>query len=121
MDDKKFRAYLLVPTTPTMASSSRVKQDSIPLYLISGCATVWDAQGEPRTRRLKSDRLCAAVATLHCQHGISGYRAGTLPGVSQQNAFLGLPLTLTPEETAWCILTGELPVILSPAFGLLTQ
>ena len=31
---------------------------------------------------------------------------GTLPGVAQQNAFLGLPLTLMREETAYLVRTG---------------
>ncbi|RXK41355.1 hypothetical protein M231_01260 [Tremella mesenterica] len=61
---------------------------SIPLYLINGVATVWDPQ---------------IAATLHCLHNISGLRTGTLPGVSQQNAFLGLPLILMSEETAYLI------------------
>lgn len=65
---------------------------SIPLYLINGVATVWDAQ---------------IAATLHCEHGISGLRVGTLPGVSQQNAFLGLPMTLMKEETAYLVTQGE--------------
>lgn len=33
-------------------------------------------------------------------------RAGTLPGVVQQNAFLGLPLTLMPEETTHLVESG---------------
>lgn len=50
--------------------------------------------------------LTPAVATLHCAHNVSGLRAGTLPGVVQQNAFLGLPLTLTSEESAYLVSTG---------------
>lgn len=50
--------------------------------------------------------LTLAAATLHCTHGISGLRVGTLPGVSQQNAFLGLPITLMREETAYLVSTG---------------
>ncbi|KIR97434.1 tRNA-splicing endonuclease subunit Sen34 [Cryptococcus deuterogattii 2001/935-1] len=64
---------------------------SIPLYLVNGVATVWDAQ---------------TAATLHCVHNISGLRAGTLPGVAQQNGFLGLPLTLMQEETAYLVTQG---------------
>ncbi|KAK1927386.1 hypothetical protein DB88DRAFT_434533 [Papiliotrema laurentii] len=66
-------------------------RDSIPLYLVDGVATVWDPQ---------------VAATLHCSYGIGGFRAGTLPGVSQQNAFLGLPITLMREETAYLVSTG---------------
>ncbi|OXG15080.1 tRNA-splicing endonuclease subunit Sen34 [Cryptococcus neoformans Ze90-1] len=64
---------------------------SIPLYLVNGVATVWDAQ---------------TAATLHCVHNVSGLRAGTLPGVAQQNGFLGLPLTLMQEETAYLVTQG---------------
>ncbi len=46
------------------------------------------------------------AATLHCTHAISGLRNGTLPGVSQQNAFLGLPLILMQEETAFLVRSG---------------
>ena len=55
---------------------------------------------------MKLQRLIFSIlvaATLHCNHAISGLRAGTLPGVSQQNAFLGLPLTLMQEETAFLV------------------
>lgn len=48
------------------------------------------------------------AATLHCVHNISGLRAGTLPGVSQQNGFLGLPVTLMQEETAYLVMQGAL-------------
>lgn len=64
---------------------------SIPLYLVNGVATVWDAQ---------------TAATLHCVHNVSGLRAGTLPGVAQQNGFLGLPLTLMQEEAAYLVTQG---------------
>jgi hypothetical protein len=46
------------------------------------------------------------AATLHCVHNISGLRAGTLPGVSQQNGFLGLPVTLMQEEAAYLVMQG---------------
>jgi len=52
-------------------------------------------------------KLILAAATLHCQHNISGLRVGTLPGVSQQNGFLGLPMTLMQEETAHLVKSGE--------------
>lgn len=64
------------------------------------------------THRVRSSAECSkltsAAATLHCAHDISGLRAGTLPGVVQQNAFLGLPITLMPEETAHLVNSGEL-------------
>lgn len=42
---------------------------------------------------------------------MSGLRAGTLPGVSQQNGFLGLPMTLMQEETAYLVQQGQSHVI----------
>ncbi|KAI9491556.1 tRNA intron endonuclease [Zychaea mexicana] len=38
------------------------------------------------------------VKELRCQHRIVGALIGTLPRLPQQNAFLGLPLQLLPEE-----------------------
>ncbi|KZV71799.1 hypothetical protein PENSPDRAFT_751474 [Peniophora sp. CONT] len=38
------------------------------------------------------------VATLRSKHRICGVLGGTLPHLSQQNVFLGLPLLLMPEE-----------------------
>ncbi|WVF67074.1 hypothetical protein IAT40_001819 [Kwoniella sp. CBS 6097] len=75
--------------------------DSIPLYVVNGVATVWDAQ---------------VAATLHCVHNISGIRAGTLPGVAQQNGFLGLPLTLMKEEAAYLVQGGIAHLIVLPTF-----
>ena len=38
------------------------------------------------------------VAALRSEHRICGVLSGTLPHLSQQNLFLGLPLVLVPEE-----------------------
>ncbi|CAK9784168.1 tRNA-intron endonuclease catalytic domain-like protein [Cutaneotrichosporon oleaginosum] len=73
--------------------------ESIPLYVVDGIATIWDAQ---------------AVATAHCAYDISGLRAGTLPGVVQQNAFLGLPMTLMPEEAAHLVKQGAAHLVPLP-------
>ncbi|OWZ31963.1 tRNA-splicing endonuclease subunit Sen34 [Cryptococcus neoformans Tu259-1] len=54
----------------------------------------------------QADNPLIAAATLHCVHNVSGLRAGTLPGVAQQNGFLGLPLTLMQEETAYLVTQG---------------
>ncbi|TYJ57712.1 hypothetical protein B9479_001566 [Cryptococcus floricola] len=79
------------------------KEGSIPIYLVNGIATIWDAQ---------------TAATLHCEYGISGLRAGTLPGVSQQNGFLGLPMTLMQEETAFLLQEGIAHIVpLNPTPG----
>ncbi|TXT04275.1 hypothetical protein VHUM_04273 [Vanrija humicola] len=75
----------------TSTSSPGAGPSSIPLYVVDGVGTVWDAQ---------------AAATIHCAHDISGLRTGTLPGVQQQNGFLGLPVTLMPEETALLVTKG---------------
>ncbi|BEJ17206.1 hypothetical protein CspHIS471_0606070 [Cutaneotrichosporon sp. HIS471] len=74
--------------------------DSIPLYVVDGIATIWDAQ---------------AVATAHCAYDISGLRAGTLPGVVQQNAFLGLPVTLMPEEASHLLKQGVAHLVPLPS------
>ncbi|WWD16687.1 hypothetical protein CI109_101117 [Kwoniella shandongensis] len=87
---------------PSTRQRTAPKDGSIALYLVNGVATVWDAQ---------------VAATLHCVHSVSGLRAGTLPGVSQQNGFLGLPLTLMQEETAYLVTQGIahlIPLSLNP-------
>lgn len=92
---------------------------SIPLYLVNGVATVWDAQSIIPILSdsiLKLTTLPTAAATLHCVHNISGLRAGTLPGVAQQNGFLGLPLTLMQEETAYLVTQGRFKFILALHF-----
>ncbi|WVQ73749.1 hypothetical protein IAR50_003329 [Cryptococcus sp. DSM 104548] len=79
------------------------REGSIPIYLVNGIATIWDAQ---------------TAATLHCEYGISGLRAGTLPGVAQQNGFLGLPMTLMQEETAFLLQEGIAHIVpLNPTPG----
>ncbi|OCF58090.1 tRNA-splicing endonuclease subunit Sen34 [Kwoniella mangroviensis CBS 10435] len=91
----------LLKNGESSTSISTPKEGLISLYLVNGVATVWDAQ---------------VAATLHCIHNISGLRAGTLPGVSQQNGFLGLPLTLMKEETAYLVEQGIAHLIPLPSF-----
>ncbi|KAI0691171.1 tRNA-intron endonuclease catalytic domain-like protein [Cytidiella melzeri] len=43
------------------------------------------------------------LALLRAQHHICGVLAGTLPHLSQQNIFLGLPLVLMPEEVVFLV------------------
>ncbi|OCF32370.1 tRNA-splicing endonuclease subunit Sen34 [Kwoniella heveanensis BCC8398] len=91
-------------TRPSIASQQAdlgPDSDSIPLYVVNGVATVWDAQ---------------VAATLHCVHNVSGLRAGTLPGVAQQNGFLGLPLTLMKEEAAYLVQEGIAHLVALPTF-----
>ncbi|KAH9923975.1 tRNA-intron endonuclease catalytic domain-like protein [Epithele typhae] len=38
------------------------------------------------------------IATLRAKHHVCGILTGTLPHLSQQNVFLGIPLVLLPEE-----------------------
>jgi tRNA-splicing endonuclease subunit Sen34 len=65
---------------------------SIPLYVSNQKAYIWDP----------SD-----AATLRVQHHICGLATGTLPGVAQQNVFLGLPLVLMPEEVVLLVENGQ--------------
>jgi hypothetical protein len=41
------------------------------------------------------------------QHHICGVLSGTLPQVTQQNVFLGLPLVLMPEEVVLLVRNGQ--------------
>ncbi|KAI9272881.1 tRNA intron endonuclease [Phascolomyces articulosus] len=50
------------------------------------------------------------VKELRCQHRIVGALIGTLPRLPLQNAFLGLPLQLLPEETT-LLLKKELATV----------
>lgn len=54
-----------------------------------------------------ADRIRRAdIATLRSQHHICGILTGTLPHLSQQNAFLGIPLVLMPEEVVLLLEKG---------------
>ncbi|KAJ9125579.1 hypothetical protein QFC22_000541 [Naganishia vaughanmartiniae] len=64
---------------------------TIPLYLASQKAYIWDPQH---------------AATLRVTHHIGPLATGTLPGVAQQNVFLGLPLVLMPEEAVLLVENG---------------
>ncbi|KAH9063729.1 tRNA-intron endonuclease catalytic domain-like protein [Lactarius deliciosus] len=55
----------------------------IPIHVSNQTALVWDVDH---------------VATLRSEHRICGVLSGTLPHLSQQNIFLGVPLVLVPEE-----------------------
>ena len=54
-----------------------------------------DNPGNIKTFSLKR----ADIAIIRSQHRICGVLTGTLPHLSQQNVFLGVPLVLMPEET----------------------
>jgi hypothetical protein len=48
----------------------------------------------------------ADISILRSQHHICGLVTGTLPHLSQQNAFLGIPLVLMPEEVVLLVEKG---------------
>lgn len=70
-----------IPPIPPIPSPTRTM--SIPLYISNHKAYIWDPQH---------------AATLRVTHHICGLATGTLPGVGQQNLFLGLPLVVMPDE-----------------------
>lgn len=85
---------------------------SIPLYVSQGKAYCWDAQGEQHRHvdvRVIVDFPFSLLdaAALRVQHRICGLTTGTLPGVSQQNMFLGLPLVFMPEEVVLLVENGQ--------------
>ncbi|KAL0580247.1 tRNA-splicing endonuclease subunit [Marasmius crinis-equi] len=55
----------------------------IPIRITNKRAFVWDVDD---------------IAKLRSEHHICGLLSGTLPHLSQQNVFLGVPLLLSPEE-----------------------
>ncbi|KAJ1309685.1 hypothetical protein OPQ81_006449 [Rhizoctonia solani] len=66
-------------------------EGKIPLHVSNGTAYVWSVDD---------------IEALRVTHRICGTLSGTLPSVSQQNVFLGTPLTLLPEEVAALVNTG---------------
>ncbi|KIK21361.1 hypothetical protein PISMIDRAFT_681273 [Pisolithus microcarpus 441] len=63
----------------------------IPLRVSNKQAYVWDVDD---------------IAKLRARHGICGMLTGTLPRLSQQNVFLGVPLVLMPEEVVFLVEKG---------------
>ncbi|KAF8520172.1 hypothetical protein BU17DRAFT_46973 [Hysterangium stoloniferum] len=63
----------------------------IPLYISNGHAYVWTVED---------------ASELRSKHRICGTLSGTLPHLSQQNFFLGLPLLLMPEEVVLLVENG---------------
>ncbi|GAA6016934.1 hypothetical protein JCM11491_006917 [Sporobolomyces phaffii] len=66
-----------------MASLTEPGQEPIKLRVANQKAYLWDLND---------------IQRLRVQHHICGSLHGTLPQVTQQNVFLGLPLVLAPEE-----------------------
>jgi len=63
----------------------------IPLRVSNNRAYVWDVND---------------IATIRSKHNICGVLTGTLPHLSQQNVFLGIPLVLMPEEAVLLVDKG---------------
>ncbi|KAF8590484.1 tRNA-intron endonuclease catalytic domain-like protein [Ramaria rubella] len=64
----------------------------VPLYVSNEKAYVWTVED---------------VTELRVRHRICGTLSGTLPHLSQQNFFLGLPLLLMPEEVVLLVENGK--------------
>ncbi|KAH7889243.1 hypothetical protein F5I97DRAFT_1923809 [Phlebopus sp. FC_14] len=65
--------------------------DRIPLRVSNKKAYIWDVDD---------------LARLRSDHHICGMLTGTLPHLSQQNVFLGIPLVLMPEEVVLLVEKG---------------
>jgi len=82
----------------------------IPLRVAKNKAYVWDVDGtvSPTKCRASSDTLPSSIdiATIRSKHHICGILVGTLPHLSQQNVFTGVPLLLMPEEAVLLIENG---------------
>lgn len=75
-----------------MDSSSPVTpKRKIPIHVAANKAYIWSVDD---------------VRTLRIEHHICGSLVGTLPSISQQNIFLGLPLSLMPEEVVVLVENG---------------
>jgi len=72
----------------------------IPIHVSNHTAFVWDVDH---------------VATLRSEHRICGVLSGTLPHLSQQNLFLGLPLVLVPEELVLLVEKQLATIVHDPA------
>ncbi|PPQ68928.1 hypothetical protein CVT25_009022 [Psilocybe cyanescens] len=57
----------------------------------------------------------ANIAIIRSKHRICGVLTGTLPHLSQQNVFLGVPLVLMPEEAALLVNIGAAVLVDDPS------
>ena len=73
-------------------------------------AYVWDVEGKLLTvwfrEFLTWFLYLIDIRTLRSQHRVCGLLGGTLPHMSQQNLFLGVPLILLPEEVVLLVEKG---------------
>ncbi|KAF4615337.1 hypothetical protein D9613_003242 [Agrocybe pediades] len=74
-----------------MSTSTDIETRPIPLRVSNKTAYVWDVDD---------------IAVIRSKHHICGVLTGTLPHLSQQNVFLGVPLVLMPEEAALLVDIG---------------
>lgn len=70
-------------------------------------AYVWDVDGKSLAYLIATfNPVRADINTLRSHHRICGILTGTLPHLSSQNVFLGLPLQLMPEEVVLLVENG---------------
>ncbi|TFK84520.1 tRNA-intron endonuclease catalytic domain-like protein [Polyporus arcularius HHB13444] len=77
-------------------TSDSDREHKIRLRVSNQKAYVWDVED---------------IATLRAKHHVCGVLTGTLPHLSQQNVFLGVPLVLLPEEVV-LLLEKQLAVLI---------
>ncbi len=88
-----------------MATESRIA-----IHVSNQRAYVWNVDGAYiyRLRGILLIFFALDISTLRSKHHICGILTGTLPHVSQQNVFLGIPLVLMPEEAVLLVENGEI-------------
>lgn len=79
-------------SSPTLKPPIRKSESPVGIHLAGDKAYVYDVDD---------------IRKLRVDHHITGITLGTLPQVSQQNVFLGVPLQLLPEEVAVLISERE--------------
>ena len=80
----------------------------IQIYVSNHNAYIWSVQGAASMHvRLYCVHSFPDVTELRMKHRICGTLIGTLPHLTQQNFFLGLPLLLMPEEVVLLFENGE--------------
>ena len=88
----------------------------IPLYVSNQRAYVWDTKRKYLINfitRHAFNKLLEDLAILRSEYRVCGLLVGTLPHLSQQNVFLGLPVLLTPEEVVLLVEKGISPLPMS--------
>jgi tRNA-splicing endonuclease subunit Sen34 len=79
----------------------------IPIYVSNEKAYVWTVEGNLENTWSNIISYLADVSNLRTKHRICGTLSGTLPHLTQQNFFLGLPLLLMPEEVVLLVENRE--------------